>query len=725
MKAQPTHGPTAFELPALLISTTRPSLPAIRALGTRGVPLWVATQEHGIGSSSRHIRGFFSMPSPLTAPEEFLARLQEIRLYFEVSPVLIPCDDLTVGVLAHGAELLSSCYRLLGPSPAVAFAVLDKGIQYARAAEAGVPLPRTWSPRSAADARRIGVEARFPVIVKPGTAQQFLVTHGFKAVQVETAVELEALLDSFTGMIVQEAIPGDVECIYEHNSFIDREGRVVVSSVTRKRDEDPKPLGSATAIELVNAPEVEELGLRAVRAFDFRGVSHSEFKYDERDGTYKFIELNPRFAWSAAVQVAAGVDTIYPAYAEAAGLPFGAGVPRSNRTLWLTPERLTKGKAFVPPPPVGDSLPGPTRLVTDMFDASDARDLGPLWMELRNAALRRAAKLWQRLPSFIRAECLSRAQLSRREHVARALRFIGNFPGQFAARRYLQKGRSRHGQPLQVLLAGGSDSMRSIVDRLFEGGEGATERSLGWRSLRATAGSDQADLVIVFAPEEGLSGTGWRGWRMLRAHTRHSLSLSLGAEELLGRMEELGCAVGGRLLGASHDVATIDAGAAWHEFYQKMYRPCRPEGKRREPANASWLRRLAAGRGSQIHFAFDGDTRVAGVLTHVRGPELHVLASGVLHGSARLRESGALGAALRRAIEWGREQGAQLLVWDTTPHSWITSDIPCTSTMIAFHASTPAGLEALADLQEDSRHPAAVYQAPVQDVRLASEPQRV
>lgn len=189
-----------------------------------------------------------------------------------------------------------------------------------------------------------------------------------------------------------EMVPGDIETLYEHNSFVDRSGHVVISTVARKRDEDPKPFGSATAIEMVEHPELEELGLSVVRGFGLRGSSHSEFKYDARVGEFKFIEFNPRFAWSAMVQVAAGVDTIHAAYAEAAGLVYDPVPAKLQRTVWFIPERITKGKAILPPRRLPGSIPGRTRYVTDLFDPRDPSDLGPLWLEIRNGLRRRLVK---------------------------------------------------------------------------------------------------------------------------------------------------------------------------------------------------------------------------------------------------------------------------------------------------------------------------------------------
>src|SRR3989442_1672443 len=56
-------------------------------------------------------------------------------------------------------------------------------------------------------------------------------------------------------------------------------------------------------------------------ALHYRGVFNAEFKYDERDGRFKILEVNAR-PWSdVGFTIACGVDVIEMAYRDALGLP--------------------------------------------------------------------------------------------------------------------------------------------------------------------------------------------------------------------------------------------------------------------------------------------------------------------------------------------------------------------------------------------------------------------
>jgi predicted ATP-grasp superfamily ATP-dependent carboligase len=382
--------------PALIVGAGGGELPAVRSLGPRGAPVWLAGPQRVAAAASRYARGFFTTPDPLEAPRDFVERLVELARGFEEAPVLVPVDDAAVEALATGAERLGAAFRLTGPPPRAALEILDKARQYERVRTAGIPLPATWVPEGPHAAARIGAAATFPLLVKPRSAQRFRARRGFKVVRVGTPLELEAALAAFSEpMVVQEAVPGGVERIYEYGAFVDREGRVRVEAVMRKLEEDPDPFGSAIAAEAVGEPALEALGRRVLEAFAYQGTAHAEFKRDPRDGRFLFIELNARMPISASLQRAAGADTIWPIYAQAAGLPLELAAQASRRVVWLRPElRLSRGHRVRLPRRLPDSPRGPTRYVADLFDP---RDPAPLLVEA-GAARRRRRRPRRRAP---------------------------------------------------------------------------------------------------------------------------------------------------------------------------------------------------------------------------------------------------------------------------------------------------------------------------------------
>jgi predicted ATP-grasp superfamily ATP-dependent carboligase len=89
----------------------------------------------------------------------------------------------------------------------------------------------------------------------------------------------------------------------------------------------------------VHHPQIEELGIRLLRALQWYGVAMVEFKVDPRDNQPKLMELNPRFWGSLALAIHAGVDFPYLLYKMAMGEEFDPALDYKEgvRCRWLLP----------------------------------------------------------------------------------------------------------------------------------------------------------------------------------------------------------------------------------------------------------------------------------------------------------------------------------------------------------------------------------------------------
>jgi predicted ATP-grasp superfamily ATP-dependent carboligase len=68
-----------------------------------------------------------------------------------------------------------------------------------------------------------------------------------------------------------------------------------------------------------NVPALVELGRRFFEGLNYTGVGSIEFKKDDKDGTFKLIELNPRL-WQQNIQATyAGVNFAYINYLDCIG----------------------------------------------------------------------------------------------------------------------------------------------------------------------------------------------------------------------------------------------------------------------------------------------------------------------------------------------------------------------------------------------------------------------
>jgi predicted ATP-grasp superfamily ATP-dependent carboligase len=111
--------------------------------------------------------------------------------------------------------------------------------------------------------------------------------------------------------MIQELIPGGGETQFSHGALC-VDGRVLASVTARRTRQYPVEFGhSSSFVETVNEPAVEDAATRLLAAMRYTGLAEVEFKYDQRDGRYKLLEVNPRVWTWHALCGAAGVDFPY------------------------------------------------------------------------------------------------------------------------------------------------------------------------------------------------------------------------------------------------------------------------------------------------------------------------------------------------------------------------------------------------------------------------------
>jgi predicted ATP-grasp superfamily ATP-dependent carboligase len=92
--------------------------------------------------------------------------------------------------------------------------------------------------------------------------------------------------------------------------------------IARRLRQHPREFGrAATYVETAEAPVIDELSERFVRAIHYHGLVEIEYKRDPRDGRYKLLDVNARSWGFHALGAAAGVDFSWLLYADVLGIP--------------------------------------------------------------------------------------------------------------------------------------------------------------------------------------------------------------------------------------------------------------------------------------------------------------------------------------------------------------------------------------------------------------------
>jgi predicted ATP-grasp superfamily ATP-dependent carboligase len=319
-------------------------LAAIRQLARAGIPVIAVDQRRSaLGFRSRYGFGVLS-PDPLTERAAYVNLL--IRLGDAIgrpAPVL-PTHDDHLNAIASAAGELGERFRYPFPAWEVLEQVQRKRHQLERAAELGVPAPRTASEPTD--------DLGFPVLVKPSDPVEFRRVFKRQSFRCESRAELDEAWERARPYdpLVQELIPGGDEELYTLGSYLSADGEALGLFCGRKLRQTPPGVGTARVGEAVWVDEVVEQGLALVRGLGVRGIAQTEFKRDPRDGVFKLMEVNPRLWQWHGLAAACGVDLPRIAYWDL----LGARLPpaRSNGTSkrWAITHMAGTRPALVRPP---------------------------------------------------------------------------------------------------------------------------------------------------------------------------------------------------------------------------------------------------------------------------------------------------------------------------------------------------------------------------------------
>jgi predicted ATP-grasp superfamily ATP-dependent carboligase len=162
----------------------------------------------------------------------------------------------------------------------------------------GVPVPQTFESPAEVD--------RFPIVAKK--------------IMGSGEVRYVNSVDEIPGgeqWLLQEYIPGEGRGFF---ALLDH-GEEKAVFMHRRLREYPVTGGASTAATSIRDPMLRELGMKLLSELNWHGVAMVEFKLDRRDGSYRLMEINPKFWGSLDLAIAAGVDFPWLAVQLALGRP--------------------------------------------------------------------------------------------------------------------------------------------------------------------------------------------------------------------------------------------------------------------------------------------------------------------------------------------------------------------------------------------------------------------
>ena len=152
-------------------------LAAIRSLGRAGATVYaVDHRPWALGLRSRYATRLVS-PDPATEEEAFVACLTQLGERLDRPAPLFATHDAGLNAIARRQDELGTRFLFPFPDRATMERIQNKRTQLEAAQAAGVDIPGTAHPRTAAEALSAARDLGFPVLVKPADPVEFKRLH--------------------------------------------------------------------------------------------------------------------------------------------------------------------------------------------------------------------------------------------------------------------------------------------------------------------------------------------------------------------------------------------------------------------------------------------------------------------------------------------------------------------------------------------------------------------
>ncbi|WP_147103972.1 carboxylate--amine ligase [Nesterenkonia populi] len=266
---------------------------------------------HVIGKVNLGFTGYSSIIASTTLvdslddAEVFLPALLEFAAAHEDADplLLVGTSDHYVRLIIENAESLSPHYRFNCPSMELLDTLQWKELFYPFAQKHGLPIPETHF-HSVGEPLTAEI-SDFPVIVKPSDPVQYNRT-AFegqeKVYRVSSHEELAAVVEKIEAsgyrapIIIQDFIPGGDTSLYESDLYLHTSGKAEFVNLAQVvlQEHEPTAIGNFASVISRYDRDAMTLMKSFLEEIGYTGLANFDLKWDERDGSFKILEVNIR-----------------------------------------------------------------------------------------------------------------------------------------------------------------------------------------------------------------------------------------------------------------------------------------------------------------------------------------------------------------------------------------------------------------------------------------------
>ena len=323
----------------VIIGSDFQALGAIRGFTENNIPTYLIEHEVGISRFSRYVKRREKRFMLNLKSDDFPEKLIEIAKRENLKGwMLFPNSDKIVELLSIHRDQLKDWYKIPIPSWETVQKYYFKNNAYQIAKELSIPIPRMYHAQNVDDL--LSQDLNFPLVLKPTYKDDYFPVTKKKAVQVNNKQDLKREYLKMSSIIenkhivIQEMIMGGTKNLYSFVSFFN--GSNVVAGISARRlRQHPMDFGHAStyAVSIVNT-ELRNMAEKILKKIGYYGISEVEFMKDDKDGKFKFIEINGRvWGWHTLAK-ASGIDLPTILFHHVNGLEINIAEPQAG-VKWI------------------------------------------------------------------------------------------------------------------------------------------------------------------------------------------------------------------------------------------------------------------------------------------------------------------------------------------------------------------------------------------------------
>jgi predicted ATP-grasp superfamily ATP-dependent carboligase len=150
-----------------------------------------------------------------------------------------------------------------------------------------------------------------------------------------------------SNVMLQEYVPGTPETVWMFNGYFDESSDCRVGFTGKKIRQSPPYTGATTLGVCLPNATVQETTERFMKSIGYRGILDIGYRFDERDGQYKLLDVNPRIGGTFRLFVGDnGLDVLRALHLDMTGADVPATHPQNGRRWIVEPLDVTSSIVY-------------------------------------------------------------------------------------------------------------------------------------------------------------------------------------------------------------------------------------------------------------------------------------------------------------------------------------------------------------------------------------------